>query len=226
MIIRLVEKESSATFIPCFDGGYDHRTQVFEQYKKNRKDSPVEIKPQFELVREFCSLMGLQCVKKQGYEADDLIASLTVKFQNEPEVDKIYIVSPDKDLNQSLKSNKAVIYDPIKKEEKTSQDISDRYGVIPERFQIYQAMIGDKIDNIPGVRKIGPKTAVKLINADEVPTDNEEYKLSLILTTLIDNLDIDVTISQVKVDFDATLDFFEKYELKVLQKRFKNVFEI
>ena len=93
MIIRLIENDSQATFITCFDKGSKHRKELLSEYKNNRKECPNELQPQFQLIERFLLHMGVQMCYKEGYEADDVIATLTQKYETDEKVENIYITS-------------------------------------------------------------------------------------------------------------------------------------
>jgi len=226
MIMKMIEKDPRATFIVCYDSGSAHRVEVLPSYKQNRKACPEELKHQFGIIKRFNECVGVQNCTHIGFEADDCIASLANKFESDEKVSKVFIVSPDKDLNQILRFSKSVIYDPQKGTVTNSQDVINRYGVAPAQFQIYQAMTGDKVDNIPGVPKIGPKTALKHLVNNTVPTDHPDFIASLVLTTLVTNLSCECTTQLVAVKRDEMVSFLQDLEMNVLLSRFHKVFDI
>lgn len=149
----------------CFDKHRKtFRNQIFPDYKGNRKPTDERLKQQFSLFQEFCSLANLPFIEMDGYEADDLIGSLSVKAKEyglQP-----YAVSGDKDIYQLIAKDVEVIYvsnkgsilfDAVKLAEKYD-------GLKPEQFIDFKALQGDTGDNVPGIPCIGEKTAIKLLN--------------------------------------------------------------
>ncbi|MBR1601169.1 MAG: DNA polymerase I [Alphaproteobacteria bacterium] len=137
------------------------RNDIYEYYKTNRAEPPELLVPQFDLIRKAITAMGLPYVEQEGYEADDLIATYAKQA-----LDKGYetvIVSADKDLMQLIKPG-ITFYDGMKEKFFTDADVKEKFGVFPDKVVDVQALSGDKVDNIPGVPGIGPKTAAELVN--------------------------------------------------------------
>ena len=136
------------------------REKVYKEYKAGRPSMPDPLKIQIPLIKELLNLMGVPILEVPGYEADDLIAALAVKFSGEGFYVKIY--TPDKDMLQ-LVSDRILVVNPINWETFDPRKVEEKFGVPPEKLPDYLALVGDKIDNIEGVRGVGPKTAVRLI---------------------------------------------------------------
>lgn len=141
------------------------RNDLYAEYKNNRKPTDPRLKEQFPLLEEFCQAAGLPCIKKEDFEADDLIGSLC--FHASDYNFYPYAVSGDKDLFQLLAKNIEVIYvsnkGPVLFNE---QKLTEKYdGLKPEQFLDLKALQGDASDNIPGVPGIGEKTAIKLLKS-------------------------------------------------------------
>ena len=150
--------------VACFDTAKSKlaRMNIDPNYKAQRPSAPNELKHQFSWVRDLITAMNMPQLELESHEADDIISSLA--FQNKDKYAHVIIVSTDKDFNQCLIQDNIYMYNVSKKEFITRQQITDKYGIIPEYFTLYQALIGDKIDNVPGVKGIGPKVAPLIVN--------------------------------------------------------------
>jgi DNA polymerase-1 len=136
------------------------RSELYDQYKANRTAPPDDLIPQFSLIRQATVALGLPCIEKEGFEADDLIATYA-KLATEAGADTT-IVSSDKDLMQ-LVGPAVIMYDPIKDKRLGVPEVIEKWGVGPEKMIDMQALVGDSVDNVPGVPGIGPKTAAQLL---------------------------------------------------------------
>jgi len=137
------------------------RKKIYPEYKANRPEPPEDLKIQLPIAIDLIKEMGFKSIEIPGYESDDIIASLA-KLASKKGI-KVKIVSYDKDMCQLIDDN-IVIFDPIKKVEIDEKGCIEKYGVLPKDFRDFQALVGDRSDNIPGVKGIGEKTAAKLIN--------------------------------------------------------------
>jgi DNA polymerase-1 len=137
------------------------RKEIYKEYKSNRPEPPEDLKIQLPIAIDLIKEMGFKMIEKPGFESDDIIASLAKKAAQNGI--KVKIVSHDKDMYQLIGDN-IVIFDPIKKIEIDKNECFKKFGVYPENFRDFQALVGDRADNIPGVKGIGEKTAAKLIN--------------------------------------------------------------
>ena len=142
--------------------GDTFRNQIYPDYKAHRPEAPEDLKAQLPVVIDLISKMGFVTASKVGFEADDIIASLAKDGKKQGY--KIRIVSHDKDLYQLI-DEQISMFDPIKKKTITSEDCFLKYGVYPQQFIDYQALLGDSADNVPGVKGVGAKTAMSLIQA-------------------------------------------------------------
>ena len=145
-----------------FDAGRKtFRNDFFEEYKANRSEPPEDLIPQFPLTRDAVRAFGVACVEKEGFEADDLIATYA-RLGREAGA-RVTIVSADKDLMQLVRDSTVEMLDTVKNRRIGPEQVIERFGVPPEKVVDVQALIGDPIDNVPGVPGIGVKTAAKLI---------------------------------------------------------------
>ena len=136
------------------------RNDLYDEYKANRSAPPEDLVPQFGLIRQATRAFGLPCIEREGYEADDIIATYA-RLAAEAGGDAT-IISSDKDLMQ-LVNGRVSMYDPMKDRQIGVPEVIEKWGVGPEKMVDLQALTGDSVDNIPGVPGIGPKTAAQLL---------------------------------------------------------------
>lgn len=159
-------------------GGVNRRKILYPPYKQNRQETPQDLILQLPIAIEWISKMNLLNLSVEGYEADDIIASVASLAQKEGL--NVQIISHDKDLYQLI-NNQVHIYDPIKKKVIGEKECEEKFGVLPSEFVDYQSLVGDSADNITGIKGIGAKSASKLIKhfgsleslyerADEIPS--------------------------------------------------------
>ena len=167
MLIRILNELKPDYYAVAFDRkAPTFRKEMFDDYKKNRPATPDDLVIQLARARELAAAFNIPIFEMDGYEADDVIGTLAKKA-TEQGIESI-IVTGDADAMQLVSDNVKVLYpkpqssfgDTILYE---AQTVNDRYGVPPEHITDLKALVGDKSDNIPGVRGIGDKTAVKLI---------------------------------------------------------------
>jgi DNA polymerase-1 len=158
----LVERVGPAHVAVAFDESLEQsfRNEIYPLYKANREPAPPELKRQFGLCRDFCRALGLAQYGSSRYEADDIIGTLATlgRASGVP----VTIVSRDKDLTQ-LVSAQDTYWDAVADVRYGYDDIEERFGVIPERMADFLALMGDAVDNVPGVPGVGRKTAATLL---------------------------------------------------------------
>jgi DNA polymerase-1 len=141
--------------------GKTFRDEIYPEYKANRQAMPEELAHQIGHIREVCEALGWPCIEVSGVEADDVIGTLSVHASRR---DVATIISTgDKDLAQ-LVNARVTLVNTMSNETLDVAGVLNKYGVPPDRIVDYLALMGDTVDNVPGVEKVGPKTAVKLIN--------------------------------------------------------------
>jgi DNA polymerase I len=146
-----------------FDAGKTtFRNKIYPQYKANRPEPPEDLIPQFPLVRDATRAFGVACVEMADFEADDLIATYA-RLAKEAGA-RTTIVSSDKDLMQLVIDGKIELLDTMKNKRLATTEVIEKFGVPPNKVVDIQALAGDSVDNVPGVRGIGVKTAAELIN--------------------------------------------------------------
>ncbi len=141
--------------------GDTFRNEIDKNYKANRSAPPEELTMQLPIAIEWIDKMGYKTLGKDGFEADDIIATVT-KFAKEKGYN-VRVVSHDKDLYQLIDDGQVVIVDAIKKKVVDEKACFEKYGVSPKQFIDYQAILGDSADNVPGVKGIGKVGAEKLL---------------------------------------------------------------
>jgi DNA polymerase-1 len=162
MITRLMKEHTGTHLAVIFDAGSQtFRNRMYDQYKANRSEPPDELVPQFALIREATRAFGLPCIELEDWEADDLIAAYAKAAKAAG--GEAIIVSSDKDLMQLLGPSVSML-DPMKNTPIGLAEVAAKFGVTPDKVIEVQALIGDSVDNVPGVPGIGPKGAAQLIN--------------------------------------------------------------
>ena len=223
---------------------FDHssktfRNDLYDLYKANREAPPEDLRPQFPLTRQAARAFNLPAIEAEGYEADDIIATLA-RIAREAG-GRVTIVSSDKDLMQ-LVGGGVEMLDPMKDRRIGPQEVAEKFGVGPDRVVDVQALAGDSVDNIPGAPGIGIKTAALLIqeygNLDALLARAAEIKqpkrrqtlidfadqvrLSRELVRLKDDTPLDITLDDLEVcdpDADTLLGFLAEMEFRTLSRR-------
>ncbi|MCF7911367.1 MAG: DNA polymerase I [Candidatus Cloacimonetes bacterium] len=233
MFLSFIQRYSPEYLLISFDQKEKtFRHEMDSNYKINRPPAPPEMIEQFEPIREFFQLAGVQEVSISGYEADDVLVSAAERFKHDFEV---VIVTGDKDFAQIVDDD-IVLYDPQKEIVINRDKVIEKYGVTPEQFIDYLAICGDSADNIPGVKGIGPKGAAKLLqdygdldniyeHLDELQSKSVRQKLidskanaylSRQLATIIRDLPLKTELKDLKFSNSGlfkTLELLKKYEL-------------
>ncbi len=161
MLMKLLTEMPADRIAVIFDyAGRSFRNDLYPEYKAHRPEPPEELVPQFPLIREATRAFNLACIEREGFEADDIIATYT-RLAREAGAD-VTIVSSDKDLMQ-LVSERVTMYDGLKDKSIGVEEVREKFGVGPERVVDVQALAGDSTDNVPGVPGIGVKTGAELI---------------------------------------------------------------
>ncbi|GEC34086.1 DNA polymerase-1 [Sinorhizobium fredii] len=215
------------------------RNALYDQYKANRTAPPEDLIPQFGLIRHATRAFNLPCIEKEGYEADDLIA--TYARLAEEAGAGVTIVSSDKDLMQ-LVTPHVTMYDSMKDKQITIPDVIEKWGVPPEKMIDLQAMTGDSTDNVPGIPGIGPKTAAQLLEEygdldtllsrageikqqkrrESIIANAELARLSRELVTLRKDTPLDVPLEDLRLDSQdgpKLIAFLKTMEFTTLTRR-------
>ncbi|MEL7166843.1 MAG: DNA polymerase, partial [Pseudomonadota bacterium] len=190
-------------------GSHTFRNDIYDLYKANRDEMPEDLRPQIPLTRTATEAFNIACKEKEGYEADDIIATLAVQAREAG--GRVTIISSDKDLMQ-LVGDGVEMLDAMKNRRIDREGVFEKFGVYPERVVDVQALAGDSVDNVPGAPGIGIKTAALLINEygdlDALLERAEEIKQPKRRATLIDHADqIRLSRQLVRLDEATPLDF-------------------
>ncbi|MCH2094474.1 MAG: DNA polymerase I [Rhodobacteraceae bacterium] len=214
MLHRYVETNTGAdapTHVAViFDySGKSFRNDMYDQYKANRPPAPEDLVPQFPLTREATRAFNIACHEIEGFEADDIIATLACQARDAG--GRVTIISSDKDLMQ-LVGGGVEMLDAMKNRRIDHDGVVEKFGVGPDRVVDVQALAGDSVDNVPGAPGIGIKTAALLINeygSLEALLDRAgDIKQPKRRQTLIENRDqIELSKRLVQLDCEMTLDF-------------------
>ena len=214
MLWKMVEEQKGADApthaAVVFDkGSHTFRNDMYDLYKANRDEMPEDLRPQIPLTREATRAFNIACLEQEGFEADDIIATLACRAREAG--GRVTIVSSDKDLMQ-LVGDGVEMFDAMKNRRIDSDGVVEKFGVGPERVVDVQALAGDSVDNVPGAPGIGVKTAALLINEygdlDTLLERAEEIKQPKRRQTLIDNADqIRLSRELVKLDCEMELDY-------------------
>lgn len=208
MLKKLVETYPEAYFGVIFDApGKTFRNDMYPEYKANRASMPDELREQIKPLHQLIKAMGLPLVMEPGVEADDVIGTLAK--QAEEEDLNVVISTGDKDIAQ-LVTNKTSLINTMNNQWLDEEGVKEKFGVSPDMIIDYLALMGDTSDNIPGVPKVGPKTAAKWLNAygslDEIIARADEVK-GKVGESLRDHLDaIPLSKELVTIKCDVPLD--------------------
>lgn len=189
--------------------GKTFRNDIYDKYKANRPPAPEDLRPQFPLTRDATRAFNIACHEIEGFEADDIIATLACRARDAG--GRVTIISSDKDLMQ-LVGGGVEMMDAMKNKRIDRDGVWDKFGVTPERVVDVQALAGDSVDNVPGAPGIGIKTAALLINEyGDLETLLEragEIKQPKRRASLQDNVEkILMSKKLVQLDCDMELDF-------------------
>lgn len=187
MINKIISDEKPEYIMVAFDIGKTFRHEKYERYKDGRKETPDDLKVQFPVAKKILTAMGIKYLECAGYEADDIIGTISMWCEKDPEYEAL-IVSSDKDLLQLISDETVVkllkTKDYIWMDKKT---FNDTYGFDPIHMIDLKALMGDSSDNIPGVKGIGEKGAIKLVS---------EYKT---IDNIYENIDKIKGATQIKL---------------------------
>lgn len=206
-MLRRLRLDTPHDYACCvFDAkGENFRHQLYPAYKANRPPMPDDLRPQAEALPELVSLMGWPILSVKNVEADDVIGTLAVN--GEKAGFKVIISTGDKDMAQ-LVNDQVTLVNTMKNEKLDIAGVQDKFGVAPNQIIDYLSLIGDKVDNVPGVDKCGPKTAVKWLqeygtlqnivkNADLI-----KGKVGENLRIAVPNLPLSYELITIKTDVD------------------------
>ena len=161
--LKILEDFKPQYLVHCFDRKEpSHRVDYYPPYKANRGEMPEDLEEQIPYIHQITEILGIPKMDLKKYEADDLIGSYALWGQKNNF--EVTIISSDKDFSQLVSKKGIYLFDPMKEEHYDENRVHKKWGVWPSQIVDYLALAGDSSDNIPGVRGIGPKGAVKLLN--------------------------------------------------------------
>ncbi len=218
MINKIVNEEKPEYIIVAFDKGKTFRHEKYTEYKEGRAETPKELKDQFPIAKELLSAMGIKHYEIDNYEADDIIGTFS-EYCNEKDEYTGTIISSDKDLLQLITKEVDIKLlkqkDYIRYNEKT---FKEDWGIEPINIIDLKALMGDQSDNIPGVKGIGEKTALKLLKEyktidgiykniesikgkikEKLVNDKENAYKSYELATIVKNVPMEININDIKI---------------------------
>jgi len=247
MLIKLLGDERPDAVVVCFDkGSPKFRLDRYAEYKAGRAETPDTFRQQLPLIREVLGCLRIPMVELEGYEADDLLATLTKQFRLSG--NEVMIVTGDRDILQLVRDGVAVIMtrrgisDVIRYDEAV---VLERYGVRPEQWIDFVALKGETSDNLPGVPGIGDKTAAQLVNkygdieqviahADELTPKlrdalkerANQVRINKELGRLLDDVPLDIDPESTRLeawDGEAVRKLFTSLEFRTLHERLKEL---
>ena len=247
MLFKIIEDQKGSNapthLVVVFDAkGKTFRSDIYPEYKMNRPPAPEDLVPQFPLTRDATRAFGLACIEQEGFEADDIIATLAIKARDAG--GHVTIVSSDKDMMQ-LVGNGVEMFDAMKNKRIGIEQVEEKFGVGPNRVIDVQSLAGDSVDNVPGAPGIGVKTAALLINeygdldsllerASEIKQPKrretlienaDQIRTSRELVTLKTDMEMDCLLEDFEVqapDPEVVLKFLSEMEFRTMSARIAN----
>ncbi len=242
-MINLIKKFPDAIFIAACDSGKStFRNNIYKEYKANRPSMDKKLVEQLPIINQALDAFCIHRIGCNGYEADDIVASIVKTLRYEEAI--VNIMSFDKDLIQLIKQNNVNVYNASTSTPYTEKSVIAKFGIKPEQFLDYLALVGDAADNIPGVPGIGPKSSVELLNEfnslenilnntsrlpahkryDGIRCNPEIAILSKQLATLYDGIEIKVPRECVKPK--NAVEFLTKMGFHSLVTRIQKCFQV
>ncbi|QIC07755.1 DNA polymerase I [Brevibacillus sp. 7WMA2] len=246
MLLKVIDEMKPTHILVAFDAGkVVFRHSEYTEYKGGRAKTPSELSEQFPLIRELLDAFSIKRFELEGYEADDIIGTLTLRAEEEQI--KTTVITGDKDMLQLVSPNvsTAITRKGISEIELYStEEIFEKYGLKPEQIIDLKGLMGDSSDNIPGVPGVGEKTALKLLhqfssveevlaNIEQVSgkklqenlrNNVEQAKMSKSLATIMRDIPVDISIADSQFtgyEPDKLIEFFKKMEFKSLLSKVK-----
>ncbi len=235
-LVRIIEQERPEYLAVAFDVGKTFRDEIFTEYKGTREKMPDDLRPQFDRIRQMVDAFNIPRLEVDGFEADDVLGTVA-RLAVEQGLG-VKIITGDRDLLQLVNERTAVYLAGDDQTYITDADVIKKLGVRPDQVVDYKAIVGDTSDNIPGVKGVGEKTAISLLekfgtldgvyaNLDQVENrwkgkleaSKESAYMSYDLARIRTNVDIKLDIEHARITaFDPTAleDFFKEMEFRTL----------
>ena len=240
MLNKIIKEENPSYMMIAFDKGKTFRHEKYKNYKEGRSETPKELKDQFPVAKKLAAAMGIKCFEIDNYEADDIIGTFAKEVDKNEEFIAT-IISSDKDLLQLisddccvklLKSNDYIMMN--------KETFFSTYGITPEKMVDLKALMGDSSDNIPGVKGIGEKTALSLLQKygslngiyeniedvkgttkEKLENDKDNAYFSYELATIYKDVPIDTDLNKIKYNgiTNEYISILEEYEFYSIIKK-------
>ncbi len=249
VLLRILDQERPDYLAVAFDTGRTFRDEIFAEYKATREKMPEDLVPQIDRIRQVVDSFNIPRLEREGYEADDVLGS-AARWAVEQGLG-VKIITGDRDLLQ-LVEDRIVVNLPAGRSlsearDYTGPDVEEYLGVPPDQVVDFKALVGDKSDNIPGVKGVGEKTAIRLLqnyqtldgiyaHLDELKkgergkleADREQAYLSQKLAAIVTNLDVTFDLDKARVENFSTREveaLFREMEFRSLMKRLMSLAE-
>ena len=239
MLMKIIREKKPDGIIVSFDSPVPtERHRMYEAYKAQRPEAPGELIQQLPSIRKMVSALNIKIFEIPGYEADDILGTIAKRAASEGA--DVFIVTGDKDMLQIV-DDRIKVYDPMKDKVFDEAYVQEKYGVKPERITDFMALTGDAVDNIPGIKGVGEKTAKELVlefrsiedllaNTDRIRKDKlrslvsesaDSVRLSKKLVTLDTSVPLDMNLEELRLrepDWPSLLTLFKDFEFGSLMK--------
>lgn len=241
MVNRIINTNPKYVIVAFDYGKKTFRNELLDTYKATRKETPQELIPQFALAREYLTAHNITWYEVEGYEGDDIIGTL-VDFGEKNNL-KVSVYTGDKDANQLI-SPQTTIYRTVKGVTEidiyNEETLLDKYGLKPDQFRDLLGLMGDSSDNIPGIKGVGEKTALKLLHqygtieglqehqdelkgkmGEKIRAGMEDALMSKKVATILRDVPLDVDLEKATYqgyDYETLKSFYEKYDMNSLIK--------
>ena len=230
MLLNLKKDSEGSPIIVVFDAkGKTFRNEIYSEYKANRPPMPDELRLQLDPVKSICRAIGFPLIEIEGVEADDVIATIT-RMAKDAQY-KCVVSSLDKDLMQLVEDPDTTLMNTMKHEIFNEEKVFEKFGVKPNQIRDMLALVGDSSDNIPGVPKVGQKTAAKWLN-EYSNLDGVIKNADLIKGVVGDNLrnslselQRNVDLVSLKEDVDLNVKFEDLLKLNPNQEELDKIFK-
>ena len=230
MLLNLKKDSEGSPIIVVFDAkGKTFRNEIYSEYKANRPPMPDELRLQLDPVKSICRAIGFPLIEIEGVEADDVIATITRMAKDAKY--KCVVSSLDKDLMQLVEDPDTTLMNTMKHEIFNEEKVFEKFGVKPNQIRDMLALVGDSSDNIPGVPKVGQKTAAKWLN-EYSNLDGVIKNADLIKGVVGDNLrnslselQRNVDLVSLKEDVDLNVKFEDLLKLNPNQEELDKIFK-
>ena len=229
MLMTLKKDSEGSPIIVVFDAkGKTFRSDIYKEYKANRPPMPEDLREQLKPLKDICKAIGFPLIEIEGVEADDVIATL-VRTAKDKKV-KAVVSSLDKDLMQLVEDPSTTIMNTMTHQIFNEEKVFEKFGVKPNQIRDMLALVGDTSDNIPGVPKVGQKTAAKWLseykNLDGIKANSELIKgvVGENLRNSLNELDRNIELVSLKEDVDIGISFESLMELNSNQEKLDDLF--